>query len=86
MNPEDAKALTNKMLSDADQAKLYESIMNSIHESGRVQKLTDQELADEAIVKVWGQLKLNTPEEAVVDELIRRFQKLAGIPEDEDVD
>jgi hypothetical protein len=86
MTPEDTKVLTDKMISDADKANLHALLMDTLREGMRAAKLTDKELANEAIVKVWGRLKLGKEEEAIVDELIRRFQKLAGIPEYEDVD
>jgi hypothetical protein len=45
----------------------------------KVSKLSDQELTDQVIEKIWGQLTFCSPEDALLDELLRRFETRAGI-------
>jgi hypothetical protein len=48
------------------------------------EKLTDRELADEVITKVWGKLHLGSREDFILSELIDRFEKQAGIERGEE--
>jgi hypothetical protein len=50
----------------------------------KVSKFSDQELADQVIEKIWGQLAFGSLKDALLDELLRRFETRAGILRDED--
>lgn len=63
--------------------KLMEVMLSMIESGDKVAMLTDKELSDQVIERVWGSLAWNSQEDWLLDELIRRFDIAKGINRDD---
>lgn len=68
-----------------DSEALCEALLKWLKVTEKVSKLSDTELSIAVVDKIWGRItKLGTEEEALLNELINRFEKHAGIERDEE--
>ena len=68
-----------------EQDKLVNHIMKWLKVANEVEKLTDAQLADAVVADVWAKMfKLGTREEALLDEMIKRFEAKSGIERDDE--
>lgn len=63
--------------------KLMEVVLSMIESNDKVAMLTDKELSDQVIERVWGSLAWNSQEDWLLNELIRRFDTTKGINRDD---
>jgi len=59
-------------------------LMASLTLMGKIESLSDSELADLVVNRVWGRLSLGTEEEFLINELITRFELRVGIERNDD--
>ena len=60
-------------------AKVMDAILAMCGEIKRAKALKDQEVADEVFRHVWGDLEMHSRGSAVLEELVLRFKKQAGL-------
>jgi len=64
--------------------EVYVKLGKLLERSTRISNLSDAELSNLNINKVWGSLIFGSEEEMLLDELIRRFDKGKGIERGDD--
>lgn len=67
-----------------DPARVARGLEKFMALTDRFEAMSDVELAEVVIEKVWGQLVLGSEEDAALDELIKRFEAAKGIKRDDD--
>ena len=80
-NKSKAKEKAEEILSGVQKSKVevWDMLMGMSNEMGRAESLDDRELLDDVHGNVWGELPMDSRESAVLEELIRRYKKKAGI-------
>lgn len=74
----------NGLSKDEKDARLIRSLEKAVEDSAAVEKLSDRELSELVIEKVWGKLTFGSPEDWLLDQLVTRFEKAHGIERDGD--
>ncbi len=69
--------------SSAESEKLAVRLLAMMKEVDANSRLTNREISDAVVEKVWGSMKAGSPGELLLDEFISRFDKLCGIKRDD---
>jgi len=78
--------IDNSKLTPDQDKRLAEAMMQMLANLDHAEKLSDEDLVNEVIDKVWARLNWDGPEETLLNELIQRFKDLAGIESVEEND
>lgn len=60
------------------------NLLGFLNRQDRISKLSDCELSEEVLNKVWGKLILGSEEDSLLDEMITRFELVMGIERNEE--
>ena len=72
-------------MSEEERHKIADGVCRFVDLTKRVEALSDRELAARVVNDVWGKcVRLGTEEEALLDEMITRFEAKSGIERDEE--
>lgn len=77
-------ASTEREFTDEEASRFCENVWQSIERKKRAEALSDVRLVEEVIDKVWGKFSFSDERMDLLDELIDRFEKRAGIKRDEE--
>lgn len=70
---------------EAEKEKMYRGVLRFMELHDRSAALSDVELVEQVVDKVWGRAhNLGSWEEQILDELITRFEHRAGIDRDDE--
>lgn len=78
--------IDNSKLTPDQDKRLAEAMMQMLANLDHAEKLSDEDLVNEVIDKVWARLNWDGPEETLLNELIERFKVRAGIEDREEND
>ena len=78
--------IDNSKLTPSQDGKLAEALMQMLANLDHAVKLSDEDLVNEVIDKVWARLNWDGPEETLLNELIERFKVRAGIEDEAEDD
>ena len=80
-SPDDVKDRVDKILDRRKQSpgKVMDFILRMGAETKKASQMTDKEIVDSIMDSTWGNMRMDSPEAATLEELIARFSKEKGL-------